>query len=305
VKTQTLSAYQHFDTVIHSGIVSAYKSVTIKLWYLLRSFDQAGTGKVSFLVEEAMMALNLSKRQVERYIAKLLKDSFFRKVSQQGNKCTVYLASAEKVALALDCDFGTCFWLNADMLPELRKNVVNATFQAIQRQADYKVRRALFSGEIEACLSHEYLMKAYASDAADTSRQNQPLKYGQGVIGYVEKNQTLLVADHVKIGFASSASVATATGLCLRTLYNHMKDVPKLRIGLWRKENPQLREAARLSGHASYKRFVNFKRATKGDLVIEMSGFVVTDEAYVFASKAFQKKALKGKDRSTVKLGLQ
>jgi hypothetical protein len=317
--TTPTATYLKLDTIIHSGIVSAYRSVAIKVWYLARSFDVKGEGKVTLLLEEAMLALRMSKRQIQRHIDKLVADGLFRKVTQQGNKCTIYLASAEKVALAIGCQYGTCFWLNTSDLVELRSNVINANFQAIQKQADYRVKKDLLAGNIEACLSHQYLTATYAgsvrsvksgteaagteapsidSQAADTEApsidKTQPLKYGNGVIGFVEKNSTLLVSEYVKIGFASSATVAKVLQLSLKTLYNHMRSVPKLRIGLYRANNSQLREAARLSGSDRANRFVNFKRQTKGDLVIEMSGFVVMDLEYVFASKAKQKSLLKG-----------
>jgi hypothetical protein len=285
------------DMVIHSGVVTAYKSVAIELWYLFRCLDVDGVGKLAVSLDSVTEILDLSPRQVEVHLNKLQREKLVRHYSITNGVITVYYSSVKKVCKFLECDLGYCFFLGLTQLKELKKHTVLANFQNLQTKAESLVKEDFNKKKIDGYLSHEYLKSAY--DFVENNEQLKPfgvqqtedlfpirpLTFGYGVIGFVEEKKTLLISKNIKIAFVSYKKAAGVLGITLKTLQDYLKDAQKIRIGYYKANNAALRDSLLRCGSKMSERFLSFKRASGKDLVIEMSGVVLLEDEYIAAKR--------------------
>jgi hypothetical protein len=141
--------YSNLPVTVHSQLLECRNAIAtkeghnaIKLWYLCRAIDRAGSGWADVDVKEAAKCFGLSTKTIQRYISQGKSLGFFACVQSTSVIARIYYRSLPNVCHVLDViDIGATAIVNVEKIRLNRVLATELAAQKLQQQSKYKASK--------------------------------------------------------------------------------------------------------------------------------------------------------------------
>jgi hypothetical protein len=300
------------------------------LYYYLRSLWSGGRSSFEFNVSEAMRVLGLNKAQFKYQLERLMELGCFWQWHQRGKDIIhVSFVSYKRTMAQLELPIGSCIFdiPNGD-LGEVLLDIHNTAIEAqavysqerAEKAAFYRVKaaqkpvilkdktnRGKEREQPKKEVSRELAEKKYRSNTElierlskidkevtdNTIMRSVSLRNCCGIISHIIEKGFLFVHDSYRVPVVSQSNIAKQLGCSLKTVSRKLKDVQKVRIAYYTKENQSRLYALNAMASKLADKYASFTRENGSKFVVELAECLYLSTSYKFRSSDKLKRFLK------------